>query len=86
MINHHYYPSTIINYYQPFINHYEQLLLNLFTMHQPLITIMNHSSSLWKLENYYKIVHESINIYENYKPYGSKHCLRRYLSLQIIVN
>ena len=22
----------------------------------------------------------------NYKPYGSKHCLRRYLSLQIIVN
>ena len=23
---------------------------------------------------------------EKYHPYGSKHCLRRYLSLQIIVN
>ena len=27
-----------------------------------------------------------IKIYQVYRPYGSKHCLRKYLSLQIIVN
>ena len=30
--------------------------------------------------------HHILNIYILYYPYGSKHCLRRYLSLQIIVN